>query len=157
MVAPLHVKKNILILLITAEKSGKPIALQKALAIWGDGSAWESLVDSGYIYRHRDAVTVTETGKSWIAKTFPEIKMDEIPSNNFVDGSGNEWDRMTRGQRISMFVFIVCLVLWGAPVLDATCGTHIGWIMPYAGVVAVITGLHSGMIFMIINSLSPKK
>jgi len=63
----LHPKiaKEILKTLIDAENNKKPLTLKEAFQRWGSGSTWEDLVDSGYIQRFPEAVTVTLRGLNW--------------------------------------------------------------------------------------------
>lgn len=60
-----NIAKEILKTLIDAETGGKPLTLKEALEKWGNGSTWEDLVDSGYIQRFPEAVTVTLRGLDW--------------------------------------------------------------------------------------------
>ena len=58
--------KKILNTLLEAEEKENPLTLEEALARWGQGSTWESLVDGGHVERLPEAVTVTGTGKQWL-------------------------------------------------------------------------------------------
>lgn len=61
-----EIAKNILSTLIKEEKGGKPLTLNQALERWGNGSAWEDLVDCGYVSRTTGAVTVSDQGRKWL-------------------------------------------------------------------------------------------
>ncbi len=60
-----EIAKDILRELILAEEQKSPLTLEEANRRWGKGSTWEDLVDTGYIRRLPEAVTVTEQGRQW--------------------------------------------------------------------------------------------
>jgi len=60
-----NLAKGILATLISAEEQGSPLTLDEAHRRWGQRSTWEDLVDSGYVQRLPEAVTVTERGRQW--------------------------------------------------------------------------------------------
>ncbi len=156
MFTPSSAKRNILVALITAEESGTPVKLDSALKKWGNGSAWESVADCGYVNRYPEAVTVTASGKEWLEKTFPGSP--EIPTfNRYSDDLGScKWDRMSTWEKRWTYVFVISIVLWGAPVFGSMIGKDLFWIMPFAGTLAAVSGLLSGMISMILESFEKK-
>ncbi|MEA2112885.1 MAG: hypothetical protein U9P50_02845 [Patescibacteria group bacterium] len=69
------------------------------------------------------------------------------------DGAGCEWDRMSPWQKKWAYVFFISLISWGAPVYEQTFGINLpSWVMPVAGITAIVSGLLSGMIFIILKS-----
>lgn len=117
MVVHPEVKKNILVKLIAAEKSGEPITLDQALSLWGNGSTWENLAATCCINRNPKAVTVTGIGKEWLNKTFPEVNIDEIQPSNFDEvQSLNIWNEykinsIKRNLAIMLSSCVTCLIV----------------------------------------------
>ena len=75
--------------------------------------------------------------------------MPEHDPDDFLRGS--EWDRMSKGQRWAAIIFLICVVLWGVPVYESMLeiSLYSSIVMPIAGVVGLVAGLYSGIIFMI--------
>lgn len=69
--------------------------------------------------------------------------------------SGCRWDRMSKWEKFWTWIFLLSIIMWGAPVYEGLLGIDLksSIVMPVAGVVAVISGFFSGSIFMIIESL----
>ena len=74
--------------------------------------------------------------------------------HNQEDLSGCEWDKMTKWQRRWFFVFLLSLVLWGAPIYESMLGIKLAWVMPIAGITAIISAVLSGMLPTIIRSFN---
>lgn len=74
-----------LVTLIAAQEAGSPMSLKEAIDLWGRGSTWEDLVDSGFISRMPEAVTVTERGQAWL-KEQGEVTKRTIVSMRMIAG-----------------------------------------------------------------------